>query len=69
MKNCRLSSDEAFRAMFKFLENYYIRSGRKGDLATLLSDIQTISGDQLPADPAAWRDWLEAVESVLQKQQ
>ena len=60
-----LSPDEAFRAMFKFLENYYLRAGQKGDLAAVLSDIQ-ISDDRLPADPAAWNNWLDAVKSVLE---
>ena len=67
MNNELISPDEAFRAMLKFLETYYIRSGRKADLAAVLSDIQSISEDGLPADPAAWNDWLEAVRSVREQ--
>jgi hypothetical protein len=67
MSDRLLSPDEAFRAMIKFLEAYYVRGGRKGDLATVLSDIQTNCDDRLPADPAAWNDWLEAIRSVLEK--
>jgi hypothetical protein len=66
MNDRLLSPDEAFRAMFKFLEAYYIREGSKGDLATVLSDIQAIGDDRLPADPAAWNDWLDAIKSVLE---
>jgi hypothetical protein len=62
-----ISPDEAFSAMLKFLETYYIRSGRKADLAAVLSDIPPISEDGLPADPAAWNDWLEAVRSVREQ--
>jgi hypothetical protein len=62
-----ISPDEAFRAMLKFLETYYIRSGRKADLAAVLSDIQPIPEDGLPADPAAWNDWLEAVRSLREQ--
>jgi hypothetical protein len=67
MNNKLISHDEAFRAMLKFLETYCIRSGRKADLAAVLSDIQSVSEDGLPADPAAWNDWLEAVGSVREQ--
>jgi hypothetical protein len=67
MSDSLLSPNEAFRAMFKFLEAYYIREGHKGDLVSVLSDIQTISDDRLPADPAAWNDWLDAIRSVREE--
>jgi len=67
MNNELISLDEAFCAMLKFLETYYIRSGRKADLGAVLSDIQSLSEDGLPADPAAWNDWLEAVRSVREQ--
>jgi hypothetical protein len=66
MSDRLLSPDEVFQAMSKFLEAYYIRGGGKGDLAAVLSDIQTVRDDQLPADPAARNDWLEAIRSVLE---
>ena len=67
MNDQRLSPDEAFRAMFKFLEAYYLRGGRKGDLAAVLSDIQIISDDRLPSDPGTWNDWLDAIRSVVEE--
>ena len=67
MNDQLLSPDEAFRAMFKFLEAYYVRGGRKGDLAAILSDIQIISDDRLPSDPGTWNDWLDAIRSVVEE--
>jgi len=65
--NQRLSSKQAFQAMFAFLQQYYERGGRKDNLGAVLSDIQSIFEDGMPADPAAWKDWLDAVETVLEK--
>jgi hypothetical protein len=60
-----LSAEQGFWAMLLFLQQYYNRVGRKGDLATVLSDIQMMP-DGRPADPAAWEDWLKAVRTVLE---
>ncbi len=65
MSNQILSVEQAFRAMSRYLEQYYNRSGKKGELATVLSDIQTMP-DGLPADLAAWEDWLDAVRTVIE---
>src|SRR5271166_3039432 len=43
------------------------RGGRKGALAAVLSDIQIISDDPLPSDPATWNDWLDAIISVVEE--
>ena len=51
--------------MFVFLQNYHLRGGKKGELAAVLSDIQTMP-DGRPADPAAWEDWLDAIRAVLE---
>ncbi len=51
--------------MSRFLERYYERAGGKGELAAVLSDIQTMP-DGRPADPAAWEDWLDAIRAVLE---
>lgn len=51
--------------MFIFLQNYHLRSGKKSELATVLSEMQTMP-DGRPADPAAWEDWLDAVRVVLE---
>jgi hypothetical protein len=36
-------------------------------LADVLGDIQPLRSDGTPADPAAWGDWLAAIESVFEK--
>lgn len=57
----------AYRAMFRFLENYWERGGRTDeDIAGLLGSmsLDTFSGDE-PADAAMWDDWLEAIEEVM----
>jgi hypothetical protein len=51
--------------MSLFLEQYYQRVGGRGELSAVLSDIQ-IMADGSPADPAAWEDWLEAVQAVIE---
>ena len=62
-----LLPEQAFRAMLVFLKQYYHRGGDKDDLAAVLGDIQSITEDGAPADPAAWKEWLDAVDSVLEK--
>ena len=67
MKKRRLSAEQAFAAMALFLERYYARGSNGDDLAALLGDIQINERDGLPLDPAAWDDWLAAVEGVLER--
>jgi hypothetical protein len=68
MRRKMLTPEQAFRAMFIFLNAYYERTEGKSELAEVLSDIQINSHDGLPMDPAAWGDWLAAVESARQKE-
>jgi hypothetical protein len=65
MKKKHLSPEQAFRAMFVFLSEYYERTARSAELADVLGDIQLIGSDGMPADPAAWDDWLAAINTVL----
>lgn len=65
MRKKMLSPEQAFRAMFIFLSEYYDRTGGISELGSVLSDIQLIRADGLPADPAAWDDWLVAIEAVF----
>ena len=65
MKQKLLSPEQAFRAMFAFLNAYYERTDGKAELGSVLSDIEQSRNDGLPNDPAAWGDWLAAVGSVL----
>lgn len=48
-----------------FLEGYYERTA-SDDVGSLLGDLLELS-DGLPADPAAWQDWMLAVHAVLSK--
>jgi hypothetical protein len=66
MKKKLLSPERAFQAMFVFLHDYYQRTEGKAELGDVLSDIQMNSGDSLPADPAAWQDWLSAISAVYE---
>ena len=65
MKKKPLSPEQAFRAMFVFLDAYHERTAGKAELGDVLGDIQLNENDRMPADPAAWGDWLAAVGSVL----
>ncbi|HLY44255.1 MAG TPA: hypothetical protein VKQ73_01645 [Stellaceae bacterium] len=68
MRKKMLSPEQAFRAMFIFLKEYHDRTGGQSELGSVLSDIQmNLWADGLPADPAAWGDWLAAIEAVLEK--
>jgi hypothetical protein len=58
-----LDEKAAFEAMRHFLETYWERGGRSSDdLASLLGSLNTDRwADDAPADPAMWRDWMDAV--------
>lgn len=58
-----LSKLQAFEAMRKFLEGYYARTS-SDDVGSLLSDMLFLD-DGGTADPAAWQDWLDAIEDAL----
>ena len=67
MKKKLLSPEQAFQAMFVFLNGYYQRTERTGELGAVLGDMQINAKDGLPFDRAAWDDWLTAVNSVREK--
>jgi hypothetical protein len=54
---------DAFTSMFKFLVNYYYQLNKPDDLGLLLSELQLLEDNQ-PGDPAAWFDWIEAINKV-----
>ena len=60
-----LSPEQAFKAMFLFLNQYYERTGGEGDLGAILGDMQINKQDGLPLDPAAWADWVAAIDGAL----
>ena len=58
-----LSAEQAYQAMFAFLEAYWRRGGCTDDqIADLLSGLEGGAGQT--ADPASWGEWLEAVSLV-----
>lgn len=60
-----LTTRQAYEAMVKFLEAYYPHAPADG-LSGLLSDVSTsIWQNRMPGDPAAWYDWLKAVQEVI----
>ena len=65
MKKKLLSPEQSFRAMFIFLSEYYKRTRSGAELGDVLGDIQLNERDGMPADPAAWGDWLSAIDTVL----
>ena len=57
-----LTVEEAYKAMYLYLDNLY-GSTKSDDLGGFLGDMSTLL-DGKCADPAVWEDWLEAVEKV-----
>ena len=65
MKKKLLSPEQAFQAMFIFLNDYYQRTEGKAELGAVLGDIQMNPRDGMPADPAAWADWISAINAAV----
>jgi hypothetical protein len=62
-----LSGRQAFDAMRCYLQAYWERSNTSL-VSDVLSDTQTaFLAETVTADPAAWEDWLKAVNAVLAK--
>ncbi len=55
-----LTDKEAFLAMYAFLKEYYERT-HANDVGALLGDLSLLPGGDT-ADPAAWQDWLQAIQ-------
>jgi hypothetical protein len=61
----RLTEQQAYDAMFRFLDTYWERTGRPDELGALLGSMsREIWTDHEPADPAMWEDWVDAVKYV-----
>lgn len=58
-----LTANEAYRAMFSFLEELYQRT-HSDELAVLLGSLSLLDDGQ-PADPAMWHAWEQAVSRAL----
>ena len=77
-----LTLKQAYKVMFRFINDYYYRHGNPEDIGNLLSDIQPLSHfydnpsiddregkDILPTvDPASWYDWIDGVNSFPNNQ-
>ena len=61
-----LTAAEAFQAMHHFLEAYAKRYPQSPEaIVDLLGDIDcSLTLDGGPADPAQWKDWLQAIEKA-----
>ncbi len=57
-----LTIQEAYKAMYAYLEQLYI-STKSDELGSLLGSMSVIA-DGETADPAVWKDWLKAVEKI-----
>lgn len=64
-KHRKISTLDAYKAMFKFLEAYYERGQRRSDdIGALLGSMQ-LDSDQKPFDMALESDWARAIEQVI----
>jgi hypothetical protein len=59
-----LSFEHAYRAMFRYIEEYWERIGRPADLGDLLGLMRYTPGTGT-AGPSMWQRWMAAVEKVL----
>lgn len=58
----KLTIEQAYQAMVFFLEHEYELT-KSDEIGGLLGSLSlSIWSDGKPADPAAWQDWLDAVE-------
>jgi hypothetical protein len=61
-----LTTEQAYRALYHFVEAYQERSGDP-ETAQMLRWM-AIESDGVTTDPAYWPDWLDAVDQVLAEQ-
>ena len=57
-----LSVEEAYQAMFNYLENLYLLTN-SDDLGGFLGSMALLP-DGKPVDSAVWQDWLKSVETI-----
>ena len=68
MNEQKLTIEQAYRAMFYFLEQEYELT-KSDELGGMLGSLswgiwKDVAG---PADPGAWEEWMEAVQKALSK--
>lgn len=60
-----LTIEQAYKAMFYFLEDEY-NATKSDELGGLLGSLSwEIFVEPGPADPSAWEQWIEAVDKAL----
>lgn len=62
-----LTERQAFDAMRAYLQAYWERSNTSSVSHVLSATQPAFLADTVTADPAAWEDWLKAVNAVLAK--
>lgn len=67
MDNELLTIEEAYRAMFIYLEKLYSLTN-SDDLGGFLGSM-TLLSDGRPMDPAVWQDWLQSVQDSKSKKE
>lgn len=72
MSDQKLTIEQAYRAMFYFLEHEYeyeyeYELTKSDELGGMLGSLswQIWEGGHGPADPGAWQDWQDAVKKAL----
>mgnify|MGYP000205072832 CR=1 FL=1 len=63
-EHARLSPEEAYAAMYAFLDAYWERGGRSAEELAILLGGMAILPDGSPADPALWAEWIDAIRAV-----
>jgi hypothetical protein len=58
------TASQGFRAMSRFLRDYFDRTEGGGALATIVGDVE-LESDGSSTDPAALSDWADCVKAVL----
>ncbi len=59
-----LTEEQAYAAMFRFLDDFYNRT-KSGDVASLLGSMSLLA-DGGPVDPAIAVEWREAVKFAIE---
>ncbi|MEM5370057.1 hypothetical protein V4C53_29020 [Paraburkholderia azotifigens] len=70
MHERKLTIEQAYRAMFYFLEHEYELT-KSDELGGMLGSLSWLiwEGGHGPADPGAWQDWQEAVSKALSREE
>lgn len=58
----RMTEEEAYVAMYAFLENWYQLT--RADALTILLGSMSMMSDGRPMDAALWQDWMDAIDKM-----